>query len=198
MVSSSTPAIPIGSPSTRVAKHEGYDRTGNYTSRTKITQELGQVINDGLRYYEEDLWTTSSLSGGDSVPNKSSAFRTVNLISKADFDKMTPPLPKAINPEYPPAPPPPPCNTPMSSSVQIVPPNLGSLSTVRETVGGAVAGGSSPRGRTRGPRKRSTRFYPVDDGNSREHNVGWIMDSKPRRNRTTSIGYEKTLIKFEL
>ena len=41
----------------RVKKHEGFDRTANYTSRTKITQELAQVINDGLYYYEEDLWT---------------------------------------------------------------------------------------------------------------------------------------------
>lgn len=44
-------------PSTRVPKHEGYDRTGDWTTRVKMTQELGQAINDGLNYYEEDLWT---------------------------------------------------------------------------------------------------------------------------------------------
>lgn len=47
-----TQTPPVG----RVKKHEGFDRTANFTSRTKITQELAQVINDGLYYYEEDLW----------------------------------------------------------------------------------------------------------------------------------------------
>ncbi len=37
----------------RPRKHEGYDRTGDFTSRAKMTQELAQVINDGLVYYEE-------------------------------------------------------------------------------------------------------------------------------------------------
>jgi hypothetical protein len=40
----------------RPPKHEGYDRTGDKTTRVKITQELEQAINDGLYYYEEDLW----------------------------------------------------------------------------------------------------------------------------------------------
>ena len=40
----------------RVPKHDGYDRTGDRTTRVKITQELEQAINDGLYYYEEDLW----------------------------------------------------------------------------------------------------------------------------------------------
>ena len=44
-------------PSTRHAKHEGYDRTGDKTTRVKMTQELEQAINDGLYYYEEDLWS---------------------------------------------------------------------------------------------------------------------------------------------
>lgn len=42
--------------STRAPKHEGYDRTGDYTSRVKMSQDLEQAINDGLYYYEEDLW----------------------------------------------------------------------------------------------------------------------------------------------
>ena len=45
--------------SSRIPKHEGHDRTGDWTSRTKMTQDLGQAINDGLYYYEEDLWTSS-------------------------------------------------------------------------------------------------------------------------------------------
>lgn len=46
-------------PSTRAPKHEGYDRTGDWTTRVKMTQELEQAINDGLYYYEEDLWVTN-------------------------------------------------------------------------------------------------------------------------------------------
>lgn len=42
--------------STRIPKHEGHDRTGEWTTRVKMTQDLEQAINDGLYYYEEDLW----------------------------------------------------------------------------------------------------------------------------------------------
>ena len=37
-------------------KHPQGDRTGDHTKRSKITAELGKVINDGLFYYEKDLW----------------------------------------------------------------------------------------------------------------------------------------------
>lgn len=37
-------------------KHPGGDRTGNHTSRSKLTNELVKTINDGLYYYEQDLW----------------------------------------------------------------------------------------------------------------------------------------------
>lgn len=37
-------------------KHPGGDRTGNHVSRAKLTSEFGKVINDGLYYYEQDLW----------------------------------------------------------------------------------------------------------------------------------------------
>lgn len=38
-------------------RHPGGDRTGNHTSRAKMISELAKVINDGLYYYEQDLWT---------------------------------------------------------------------------------------------------------------------------------------------
>lgn len=41
--------------SSRLPKHEGHDRTGDWTTRVKMTQELVQLINDGLHYYEEEL-----------------------------------------------------------------------------------------------------------------------------------------------
>lgn len=37
-------------------KHPGGDRTGQHTSRAKLSSELVKVINDGLFYYEQDLW----------------------------------------------------------------------------------------------------------------------------------------------
>ena len=36
-----------------------YDRTGDHTSRVKMTQDIVKAINDGLYYYEEDLWEPS-------------------------------------------------------------------------------------------------------------------------------------------
>lgn len=37
-------------------KHPGGDRTGNHESRAKLTADLAKAINDGLFYYEQDLW----------------------------------------------------------------------------------------------------------------------------------------------
>ena len=37
-------------------KHPGGDRTGDHTPRSKISAEMMKVINDGLYYYEQDLW----------------------------------------------------------------------------------------------------------------------------------------------
>lgn len=37
-------------------KHPGGDRTGNHESRAKLTTDLAKAINDGLYYYEQDLW----------------------------------------------------------------------------------------------------------------------------------------------
>lgn len=34
-----------------------HDRTSDYTTRVKMTQELAKVINDGLKQYEQDLWS---------------------------------------------------------------------------------------------------------------------------------------------
>ena len=40
----------------RSAKHDGHDRTGDWTTRVKMTQDLEQAINIGLQYYEDNLW----------------------------------------------------------------------------------------------------------------------------------------------
>ena len=41
-------------------KHPGGDRTSHFTSRPKITSDLAQAINDGLYYYEQDLYSEVS------------------------------------------------------------------------------------------------------------------------------------------
>lgn len=81
----------------RAPKHDGYNRTGDFVSRTKITQDLEQVINDGLHNYEEDLWTHDA--------NPSSSYKTLNIITQEDFEKMAPKVTKK-NPDVPPPPPP--------------------------------------------------------------------------------------------
>ena len=37
-------------------KHPGGDRTGDHVPRSKMSAEYAKVINDGLFYYEQDLW----------------------------------------------------------------------------------------------------------------------------------------------
>ena len=37
-------------------KHPGGDRSGAFTSRAKLNSDFTKIINDGLYYYEQDLW----------------------------------------------------------------------------------------------------------------------------------------------
>ena len=41
-----------------------HDRTGNYVTRVKMTQELSKAINDGLYYYEQVRCIFTVHSGG--------------------------------------------------------------------------------------------------------------------------------------
>lgn len=82
----------------RAPKHDGHNRTGDFTSRTKISQDLEQVINDGLHNYEEDLWTHD-------VNHTSNSYKTLNIITQEDFKKMAPKSNKKPNPDVPPPPP---------------------------------------------------------------------------------------------
>lgn len=61
-------------PTHRMPKHEGYNRTADFSTRTKIAQDLEQVINDGLMNYEEDLWIMNE--------NVAPAYKTVNVITQ--------------------------------------------------------------------------------------------------------------------
>jgi len=159
--------------SSRPVKHEGHDRTGDWTSRTKMTQEWAKVINDGLRYYEENLWTDGD---SDTRSLKSNTYCTVNIISKEDFARVAPQLPRANNPEFPPAPPTP-LNTPVSNAQQ--PPR---------TLG------SRPRNKPRSRRRSSKRFYPVEASvsNQNESNVGWILNCHNQRGVSSSNSFAGT------
>ncbi|KAL1114913.1 hypothetical protein AAG570_007737 [Ranatra chinensis] len=85
----------------RSAKHDGHDRTGDWTTRVKMTQDLEQAINIGLQYYEENLWTQHQW-----VQPTSNTYKTVTVITQEAFEKIAPKIPRKSNPEVPPPPPP--------------------------------------------------------------------------------------------
>jgi hypothetical protein len=37
-------------------QQQKHDRTGEHTPRAKVTAEVAKIIEDGLRWYEEELW----------------------------------------------------------------------------------------------------------------------------------------------
>lgn len=55
-------------------KHPGGDRTSNYTTRNKMTSDLAQAINDGLYFYEQDLY--------DDLYETGHSSRSVSIIFK--------------------------------------------------------------------------------------------------------------------
>lgn len=154
----------------RAPKHEGYNRTGDFTSRTKITQDLEQIINDGLYNYEEDLWT-------DERPAPSNSYKTLNIITQEDFEKMAPKATKK-NPDVPPPPPP-----TFSDESRLLNQSNTSTGSHRRARFFAVSKEEFVDPRT--PRKRKTRHLynpPV------ENHVGWVMDTVEHRPRTSSFG----------
>ncbi|GLG96237.1 La protein homolog [Gryllus bimaculatus] len=188
----------------RCPKHEGYDRTGDWTTRVKITQDLEQVINDGLYYYQEGLWTEN-----DWVPQPSGSYKTVNIITQEDFEKMAPQAPRKHNPDAPPPPPPPSLTQSFASEDEEI--TTSDVLPVSAPVAVEVAPSTSddqiesnrarhvphpraprffavvknePSLDVRTPRKQKTRHSsnpPV------EHHVGWIMDVREHRPRTSSM-----------
>lgn len=151
----------------KAPKHEGYDRTGDFTTRAKITQDLEQIINDGLYNYEEDLLMPR---GGN--------YRTVNLISQEEFDKIVPKPAKVVQE----APPPPPPSTFVDTSDLL---NESTTSAAHRHKARFFAVNKDEFVDPITPRKRKTRHLnnpPV------ESHVGWVMDAVEHRPRTTSMG----------
>ena len=64
-------------------KHSQSDRTGDFCTRSKMTQELAKMINDGLKYYEQD-----TLSNKFSDSRVYREHKNVNTISHEEFDKL--------------------------------------------------------------------------------------------------------------
>ncbi|XP_035827497.1 la-related protein 1B isoform X2 [Aplysia californica] len=185
-------------------KHPGGDRTGDHTKRSKITAELSKVINDGLFYYEKDLWDDEFLNDFD--------FKTVNLITKEEFEKITPSkqeMEEEQEQEVPPPPPPPAArsSTTESKKVPTPPSSQSGHGDVARSLPAWVP--DTPGRREQGPRtprhdRKEPRFYPVikdpgapiDPQTPRkkktrhssnpplESHVGWVMDRKEHKARS--------------
>ncbi|XP_039295422.1 la-related protein 1B [Nilaparvata lugens] len=208
----------------RAPKHEGYDRTGDWTSRVKMTQDLEQAINIGLQYYEENLWSEQEW-----FQPTSGSYKTVNIITQEDFAKLAPrSAPKRSNPEAPPPPPPPSLNTHArymhDDDDELEEGEIRDDDDDDVLVDGKVSHDESKKAISvpsesslKKPPKREQyddkqrryrdrpKFYavvkdtrrPVDglkrktrhsDNPPVEHHVGWIMDVREHRPRTSSIG----------
>ncbi|XP_038269336.1 la-related protein 1 isoform X4 [Dermochelys coriacea] len=194
-------------------RHPGGDRTGNHTSRAKMSSELAKVINDGLYYYEQDLWTEQFEPEYSQIKQEVENFKKVNMISREQFDTLTPEPPVDPNQEVPPGPPRfqqvptdalanklfgvPEPSTIARSLPTTVPesPNYRNARTPRTPRTPQLKDPmQTPRfypvvkeGRTidaKTPRKRKTRH---SSNPPLECHVGWVMDSREHRPRTASI-----------
>lgn len=167
----------------RLPKHEGYDRTADYSTRTKITQDLEQVINDGLYNYEDELWVDTRTTQHD--------YKTVNVISQEVFVKLAGGHKKSNKQQVTPPPPPPihfddnDLNDTLTSEGgadgdKTLTPNSKFSRRTR-----FYAAPKQQQIDPRTPRKRKTRHSsnpPV------EAHVGWLLDTVEHRPRTSSIG----------
>nr|XP_053654860.1 la-related protein 1-like isoform X2 [Cherax quadricarinatus] len=194
IVTQSPPSTSVGAPGsssssssvTRPPKHGGFDRTGEWTSRTKMTQELAKVINDGLYYYEQDLWEDSEWFPQSTDRKKAAVTQQVTMISQEVMETLqpnNPPVP--VNQEVPPPPPPlhllQGAEDPFEDKVSPTPKTPRSRKAARFFP--VVKDKANVDQRT--PRKKKTRHShnpPV------ESHVGWVMDSIEHKPRTNSIG----------
>ncbi|XP_076446091.1 la-related protein 1B-like isoform X5 [Babylonia areolata] len=190
-------------------KHPGGDRTGDYQTRAKFISDMSKVINEGLICYEQDLWTDDPLMPGLTQPAQLlDTNKTVMLISKEQFDQITP-AHTIANQELPPPPPPP--QPLVSEAVKIMSsPKSQGVDMARSLP--ARVPDTPGRQKARQPRtphkKSESRFYPVMKDATRlpdpqtprkkktrhssnppqESHVGWVMDSQshPSRSRHNS------------
>lgn len=171
----------------RQPKHEGYDRTADFSSRTKITQDLEQVINDGLNNYEDELWVDTRTQND---------YKTVNVISQEVFEKLAGGGHAKKSNKQQKTPPPPPSiyyddtNETLNDTLTSEHSDFDADKTLtpnskfsRRTRFYAAPKRQQIDPRT--PRKRKTRHSsnpPV------EAHVGWLLDTVEHRPRTSSMG----------
>ncbi|XP_066576256.1 la-related protein 1B isoform X2 [Amia ocellicauda] len=195
-------------------KHPGGDRTGNHVSRAKITADLAKAINDGLYYYEKDLWTDDSEIEYANI-KEVETFKKLNLISKEQFENLAPEPPIDPNQEVPPGPPRPQTDLTEELANKLFgaaePPGSNLARSLPTTVPDSPTMHLARTPKTpRTPRlqdpNKTPRFYPVVkegghiDGQTPrkrktrhssnpplESHVGWVMDSREHRPRTSSV-----------
>ncbi|XP_033742068.1 la-related protein 1B-like [Pecten maximus] len=188
-------------------RHPQGDRTGDYTPRSKITCEMTKVINDGLYYYEKDLID---------MEDDFKSFKTVTMISKEEFDSMTPSH-VTTSKQTPPPPPPPVSLQSESKKVQLPPAAQPSHPDIARSLPAYVPNTPGTGSRTPRSRKEDTapRFYPVMKDSTRppdpqtprkwktkhssnppvESHVGWVMDAtehRPSRSHNNSMSQSPT------
>lgn len=175
-----------------IKKHPGGDRTGNHESRAKLTADLAKAINDGLYYYEQDLWKE------EEQPESTKEVKKLNVISRDEFDTLAPKAPVDPNQEVPPLPMPVDSGMDMSRSFPKTVPESPSAHQPRTP--------RTPRTPGRQDPTKTPRFYPVIkesgtiDGQTprkkktrhssnppHEGHIGWVMDSREHRPRSASI-----------
>ncbi|CAF0991122.1 unnamed protein product [Rotaria sordida] len=66
-------------PSNRKHNQQNHDRTGDYTPRAKVSAEVAKIIDDGLRWYEEELWHDRP---------QPSTEKTLTIISQEDMNAI--------------------------------------------------------------------------------------------------------------
>ncbi|KAG5285260.1 hypothetical protein AALO_G00001330 [Alosa alosa] len=178
-----------------IRKHPQGDRTGNHESRAKITADLANAINDGLFYYEQDLWHEEDQLLDCANTKEVENFKKLNVITQDEFNTFAPKTPMDATQEVPPPPPQPEESSMAHSLPKMVPGSPGTPKTPR-----------TPRTPGRQDPSKMPRFYPViketgtiDQTTPRkkktrhssnppmECHVGWVMDSKEHRPRSSSI-----------
>ncbi|XP_050830052.1 la-related protein 1B isoform X2 [Serinus canaria] len=187
------------------------DRAGNRACRAKITSELAKVINDGLYYYEQDLWMDQSENDA-MMKQEIENFKKLNLINKDEFVSLAPETADPTQ-EVPPRPP----GLQKAEELACNFLSAEALPTAGMARSLPTAVPDSPRfhpgfiPRTpRTPRlqdpNKTPRFYPVvkearsfdvkaprkrktrhSTNPPLECHVGWVMDSRDHRPRTSSV-----------
>ena len=189
-------------------KHPGGDRTSDFVPRSKMTSEMTKIINDGLCYYEQDLWEQEN-------EDDFSKYRTVSVITKEEFQSLMPHS-SVVAQKLPPPPPP----VTIQSATKKVPTPSNAQPDIARSLPAYVP--DTPGKKEKGPRtphskkeEMAPRFYPVVKDSSRPHDpqtprkkktrhssnppveshVGWIMDARehrPSRSRNNSMSQSPT------